>query len=167
MRAFAAFLIVASATAAALAFVASTGEPRGAAAPPRQQSAAPPPTRVTPPTRVKPGAVLDRMPYLGVACGRANSTRCDRVGLAVWTRRDVDALRGSVRGRPIAMSYVGPGGSAAMFVGYLKAAGLRGLGVPPHWEGAERPSLRVRLWATKGGRTTTTTLHVPLQAGWG
>lgn len=160
MRAFAAFLIIASATAAALAFLATTAGPPPAAAPPRQPMAAKP-------ARVNPGALLDRMPYLGVACRRANSTRCDRVGLAVWTRRGVDTLRGSVRGRPVELSYVGPGGSAAMFVGYVRPAGLRALGVPPHWEGADRPSLRVRLWATKHRRTTTTILRVPLQAGWG
>ena len=165
MRAFAAFLIVASATAAALAFVAGTADappshPRTAA-----DTADAPPAAT--PEHVRPGALLDHAPYLGVACRRPDSTRCDRIGLAVWTRRDVDALRGSVGGRRLALRYVGPGGSAAMFVGYLHPAGLRDLRLPLHWEGRRRPSLRVRLWATLGGQEGTTTLRVPLQAGWG
>ena len=161
MRAFAAFLIVASATAGALVVVATAGEP-----PPRRQSAAP---TATPPEphRVRPRALLDRAPYLGVACDRASSTRCDRVGLAVWVRRDLDSLRGRVGHRAIALDYVGRGGSAAMFVGYLRPAGLRELGIPIHWEGAHAPSIRVRLWASDASRTTTTSTRVPLRAGWG
>ena len=159
MRAFAAFLIVASATAAALAFVAGTAD----APPPATPRAAAAPT----PEHVRSRTLLDRAPYLGVACRRANSTRCDRVGLAVWTRSAPVALRGRIAGRPLDLRYVGPGGSGAMFVGYLQPAGLRELRLPMQWEGERRPSLRVRLWATRGGQETTTTVRVPLQAGWG
>jgi hypothetical protein len=89
------------------------------------------------------------------------------VGLAVWTRREVDSLRGRVGRRPIALEYVGRGGSGAMFVGYVKRAGLRKLHIPRRWKGANAPSVRVRLWAAEGRRTTTTTVRVPLHAGWG
>ena len=163
MRAFAAFLIVASATAAALAFVATTADP----APPGAPARPAPRATATPPGAVNPGALLDRAPYLGVACPRASSTRCDRIGVAIWTRHGVERLRARVGGRAIDLPYAGTASGVPMFVGYLDPAGLRSLRVPLRWDGDPPRSMRVRLWAERGDGTQTTTLRVPLHPGWG
>jgi hypothetical protein len=165
VRAFAAFLIVASATAAALAFVATTGDPPGAAAPPRPAAA--------PGDRVSPGTVLARRPFLGVSCREPNSIRCDRVGLAVWLRRPADSVRAAIAGRRFRLDDPDASVAPLMFAGFLRPAGLAdgALRVPftarGKWFGEGRPAARVRIWIDARGRTMTTALSVPLHAGWG
>ena len=162
MRAFAAFLIVASATAAALAFVAGTGDPPGAAAP---RAAPAPPARAD--------LRLSRRPYLGVACRVANSIRCDRVGFAVWLRRPAGSVRAAIAGRRFALRYVQAPTRVRMYAGFLRPAGLADgpLRVPfsarGKWFGEGAPIARVRVWIEAGGRTRETTVRVPLRAGWG
>jgi hypothetical protein len=162
VRAFAAFLIVASATAAALAFVASTGDPPGAASPP-----------AAPEQPARAGALFARHPQLGVACRVPNSIRCDRVGFAVWLRRPADSVRAAIAGRRFALRYQRAPTRQRMYMGFLHPAGLADgpLRVPfsarGRWYGEGGPSARVRVWIQADGRTRATTVRVPLRAGWG
>ena len=162
MRAFAAFLIVASATAAALAFVASTGDPPGAGTP-----------RAAPAQPVRADAVFGRRPQLGVACRVPNSIRCDRVGFAVWLRRPAGSVRAAIAGRRFPLRYQEAPTRERMYEGFLRPAGLADgpLRVPftarGKWFGESGPSARVRIWIEADGRTRATTVRVPLRAGWG
>jgi hypothetical protein len=162
VRAFAAFLIVASATAAALAFVASTGDPPGAPTP-----------RAAPAEPVRADSLFARHPQLGVACHVPNSIRCDRVGFAVWLRRPADSVRAAIAGRRFALHYLQAPTRERMYTGFLRPAGLADgpLRVPftarGKWFGEGGPSARVRLWIEADGRTRATTVRVPLRAGWG
>jgi hypothetical protein len=162
VRAFAAFLIVASATAAALAFVASTGDPPGAATP-----------RAAPEQPVRARSLFVRHPQLGVACRVPNSIRCDRVGFAVWLRRPADSVRAAIAGRRFALRYQEAPTRERMYMGFLRPAGLADgpLRVPftarGKWFGEGSPSARVRVWIEADGRTRAATVRVPLRAGWG
>jgi hypothetical protein len=71
---------------------------------------------------------------MGVACQLPNSIACDRVGLAVWTRKPVRSIRATVGGRTFALDdkeWSGPqrNGLRRMFAGFLYRAGLRGTGL--------------------------------------
>ena len=83
------------------------------------------------PGAVRPERVLERAPYLGVSCRRASSIACDRVGLAIFTRRAAAGVRATIAGRSFNLTddprQVGPHqpGQPYMFVGFLHHAGLR------------------------------------------
>lgn len=162
MRAFAAFLIVATATAAALAFVASTGDAPPSATP-RAAAAQP----------LRGAALFAQRPQLGVACRVPNSIRCDRVGFAVWLRRPADSVRAAIAGRRFPLRRVDAPTRVRMYVGYLRPAGLADgpLRVPftarGRWYGEGGVAARVRVWIQARGRTAVTTFRVPLRAGWG
>ena|SRR5215217_2125237 len=162
VRAFAAFLIVASATAAALALVARTDDAPPSAAP--RASAAQP---------VRAEALFVKRPQLGVACRVPNSIRCDRVGFAVWLRRPVDAVDAAIAGRRFALRYQQAPTRERMYMGFLRPAGLADgplrvpFGAGGKWYGEGRVSARVRIWVRARGHTATTVVRVPLRAGWG
>ena len=166
MRAFAAFLIVAAGTAAALTVTATLGDTTA----PRPER----PVRAEPqPRPVRASTLLARRPYLGVSCRLPNSIRCDRVGLAVWLRRPADAVRAAIAGRRFRLDDPESSAPPRMHAGFLRPAGLADgpLRVPftarGKWYGEGAVSARVRIWVAAGGRTTTTTVRVPLRAGWG
>jgi hypothetical protein len=122
-----------------------------------------------------PSEVLSRAPYMGVACPRANSIGCDRVGLAVWLKRPARSARAMIDGRSLHMSRFGnPPRPGTEYAGYLVPAGIASrLRVHPlagtsTWLGGRAPSATVRLvLGLSGGRHVVTHLRVPLMAGWG
>jgi len=110
---------------------------------------------------------------MGVSCRVPNSIRCDRVGLAVWLRRPAAAVRAVIAGRPFALGDADARVPPRRFAGFLRPAGLAEgpLQVPctarGKWYGEGRVAARVRIWVEARGRTSTTTVRVPLHAGWG
>lgn len=135
------------------------------------------------PRSLPAASVFSQAPYMGVACRVANSTWCDRVGLAVWLRTPARAVSATIAGQPVALSatraqpFLPPLARAlTMFVGYLQPAGIvsRLHAVPegsrgwwaPSPSNAPAPRVRVRI-EYAGGAVAVTTLDVALQAGWG
>ena len=130
---------------------------------------------------VRPGRVLAREPYMGVSCRRANSIACDRVGLAVWTRRPARAVRATVAGRTFALDdaeWSGPSrhGLRRMFAGFLHHAGLRGSGPLAvqvengrnRWTGVRPVSASVHLVISyRDCSQRATIVRVSLAPGWG
>lgn len=120
---------------------------------------------------------LARAPYLGVSCdGRPNWIGCDRVGLFVWLNRDVAQLTASIDGREVPMRRVRRGErSEQSWEGFLRPAGLIDgpLRVRPdrgryYWYGRKPVSGRIRVTVVGGdGKSATSTLRVPLAAGYG
>jgi hypothetical protein len=163
VRAFAAFLIVAGATACVVAIAARLGD----------TTRAPAPARHEPPRAARAGALFTQRPQLGVACRVPNSIRCDRVALAVWLRRPADSVRAAIAGRRFRLEYQDSTTPERMYTGYLHPAGLADgpLRVPftagGRWFGEGNVSARVRIRVEAGGRATTTVVRVPLRAGWG
>ena len=108
--------------------------------------------------------------YMGVSCPKANSIRCDRVGLAVWLRRRPARLSATIAGRPLRLRR-----HSDHYEGFLVPAGLidgplrvRPDGGRYRWTGAKPVTARVRLTARfPDGRTLRRTLNVGLAAGWG
>jgi hypothetical protein len=170
VRAFAAFLIVALATAGVLVAAATVGDDTAPRAP--APSATPEPAARHPISRPA-RALFAQRPQLGVACRVPNSIRCDRVGFAVWLRRPVDSVSASIAGRRFPLAYQDAPTRVRMYAGFLHPAGLADgpLRVPftarGMWFGEGRVAARVRVWLEAGGRTTTTVVRVPLRAGWG
>jgi hypothetical protein len=118
---------------------------------------------------VAPSRVLSREPYMGVACSVPNSTRCDRIGLAVWLKRPAVAVRAEIGGRHFAVVRQ-EWRTQPPFAGFLRHAGLkRTYHVPARWLGAKPPVHPVvRLLIDYGrGRIVETRLRVWLAAGWG
>jgi hypothetical protein len=142
---------------------------------------APQPEPATPAARlVAPSAVLSRTPYMGVSCTTPNSTRCDRLGLAVWLKRPAVAVSAEIHGRPFALDNrdslderqsiaAAHGKRRTQFIGYLDRAKLRSTyHLPPDWMGAGTPEPLVRLRVDEGrGGPLETRVPVPLMAGWG
>jgi hypothetical protein len=131
--------------------------------------------RSAPPVRaaqlVPPSKVLSREPYMGVACSIPNSTRCDRIGLAVWLKRPAVGVRAKIDGRYVSLQREQwASKSAAPYSGYLRQFGLkRSYHVPVHWLGARppvHPAVRLRIDYGRG-RIVRTRLRVWLMAGWG
>jgi hypothetical protein len=132
---------------------------------------------------VSPQSVLRVRPYMAVACRRPNSIACDRVGLAVWTRRPANSVRATVAGRGFTLPYqfcCFPQPRAPhirrQFVGFLHHAGLRGPGPLAvrvengrnRWTGVHPVSAEVQLLITfPDGSQATTRTRAPLLAGWG
>jgi hypothetical protein len=142
---------------------------------PRQNT----PARNSGPVAVAPRTLLAGGPYMGVSCSRANSIACDRVGLAVWTRRPARAVRATVAGRPVTLDdpeWSGPSkhGLRRMFAGFLQPAGLLGDGPlavrveDRHYYGVHPVYATVRLVITYAdGSQKATSLRVELSPGWG
>jgi hypothetical protein len=128
---------------------------------------------------LSPGAVLARLPYLGVACPTPNSVRCDRIRLEVQLRRPAVSVRATLAGRTFALDHRGdrPARGHAprtQFDGFLQPAGIvRRLGVKSgsgrFWYGDRSPPPpRVQLRIDYGhGQPVMTKLRVPLATGWG
>jgi hypothetical protein len=141
------------------------------------------PTRPGAPTpvTVTPERVLALPSYLGVSCRRANSIACDRVGLAIWTRSSVRAVRATIAGRSFDLTddprFVGPHQRAQphMFIGFLHHAGLRhgALAVRVEngrnrWTGKHPVHATMRLVITLADRSRmATSANVRLSPGWG
>jgi hypothetical protein len=118
---------------------------------------------------------LSRAPEVGVACPRANSIACDRVGLAVWLKRPADRVTATIDGRPLRLHAGRPDGREAWYQGFLQPAGLLdgALKVTPdrgrlHWQGRHPKDARLRIVIRRAsGATDRASLTVPLRAGWG
>ncbi len=120
-------------------------------------------------------SILTRDPYLGVSCPLANSTACDRVGLAVWLRRPARSVEATVGARHFRLDdsdWSGPAhkGLRRMFAGFLHPAGLRRgpLHVPIKWAGSPPVATSVRVVVTYAdGTRRAVRTSVGLSAGWG
>jgi hypothetical protein len=137
--------------------------------------------RPIPPTAVSPKRALGQAPYMGVACGVPNSIACERVGLAVWTRRPAVTVRATLAGQALDLDDPQWSGSPIhgqrrMFAGFLSHAGLHGHGPLAvrvkegfsFWEGDPPVSTDVRLLITYAdGSQQTTAVRVQLSPGWG
>jgi hypothetical protein len=119
-------------------------------------------------------------PYLGVRCHRANSPRCDRVGLDIVLRRRAAAVSASIGGRRLRLRTPGlhNGVRGRDWVGTLRNAGLGRRGSPLHipndgaagaWAGDPPVYVTIRVTATDagGGRHSRLFPHVFLSPGWG
>jgi hypothetical protein len=121
--------------------------------------------------------VFRQGPYLGVSCPAANSIGCDRVGLAVWLKHPAESVTAEIGGRELALDDPDASRSPRLFAGFLQDAGLTKREGPlalrvsgDYWDGGEgrRPAPEVRFTIRhEGGRPLTTTVAVPLHAGWG
>jgi hypothetical protein len=124
---------------------------------------------------------LGHAPYLGMACPKANSIACDRVGLTVWLKRAATGVSASVNGRPLRLEAGGTGGRppATHWEGFLQPAGmLRGaLKITPdrllggdryYWVGSHFKDAWVTIAIRRpDGSTDEASLPVPLAAGYG
>jgi hypothetical protein len=116
---------------------------------------------------------LSRPPDVGVACPRANSIACDRVGLAVWLRRPAQRVTATIDGRPLRLRAGRPDGAG--YEGYLQPAGLLDgpLEVTPdrgrfYWQGSHPRDARLQIVIRRAsGATDRVSLSVPLRPGWG
>jgi hypothetical protein len=129
---------------------------------------------IRPAILVTPSSVLSREPYMGVACNVPNSTRCDRIGLAVWLKRPALTVSGAIDGRALSLrdrSLSTPIHNHRRndFAGYLAPAGLGAhYHLPAHWLGNPTPHASVRLRIDYGrGPIRETHVRVWLRAGWG
>jgi hypothetical protein len=127
------------------------------------------------------GARLAHGPYLGVACLRASSIRCDRVGIDLVLRRDATAVTARVGGRRLELHTPGRDNGVAgrEWVGYIDRAGLRRPGGPLHvdatgdrreiWGGFPPVYAPVRLEISypRGRRVEGTLPRVSLSPDWG
>jgi hypothetical protein len=112
------------------------------------------------------GGPLARPPQVGVACPVANSTRCDRLGVAVWLHEPAARVTAWVDGRRVVLRPAAFG--TGSWGGYLRHAGLRRLVGREHWIGDPARSVVVRvLVAHRNGRTERARVRVALRPGWG
>ncbi len=119
---------------------------------------------------------LRRDPQLGVACSKANSIACDRVGVGVWLKQPAKRVTATINGRALLLHAGGLGGRGPRYwEGYLKPAGLiRGpLKVTPdrgryYWQGTHPKDARVLIAIRRAdGSTDRSSVTVALAAGWG
>jgi hypothetical protein len=116
---------------------------------------------------------LSRPPDVGVACPRANSIACDRVGLAVWLERPAERVTATIDGRSLRLRAGRP--DRAGYEGYLQPAGLLdgSLKVTPdrgrfYWQGSHPRDARLHIVIRRAsGATDRVSLSVPLRPGWG
>lgn len=121
-------------------------------------------------------------PDIGVACRRANSVRCDRLGFDVVLREPATRVSVSIAGRPIHVVTPGPVSHAAArgkdWGGFLQDAGFTRRGSPlfirthgsrDRWVGEPPVRADIRITATfSSGRSVTKTFRsVNLRPGWG
>ena len=112
------------------------------------------------------GGPLARPPEVGVACRVANSTRCDRLGVAVWPRGPASRVTAWVDGRRAVLrpGAFGPG----TWGGWVHHARLRRLVGRDRWLGDPPRSVVVRVVVVRrSGRAQTTRARVALRPGWG
>ena len=130
-----------------------------------------------------PEQILAQPPYMGVACLKANSIACDRVGLAVWTKDPVDRVAASIGGRSFTLRFEGCCGPQEpstrprqQFMGFLHHAGLRGPGPLAvqvengrnRFTGLHPVTTPVHITVTYAdGSRQATTVWLDLAAGWG
>jgi hypothetical protein len=111
------------------------------------------------------GLGLARDPYVGVACPRANSTACGRVGIAVWLPPSrairVDATLAGAHVRLIPPKQVG-----SYWVGFVHLP-LQRMGLPQSWAGDPQKELTLRLRIRYAGGWRTGNVRLLLHAGWG
>jgi hypothetical protein len=107
-----------------------------------------------------------RAPEVGVACPVANSTRCDRVGVAVWLRGPAASVTAWVQGRRVALRH--GAFTRDSWGAYVRHAGVRRLVGRDRWAGdpPRDVTVRVRVVRRDGG-TATVRVRVALRAGWG
>jgi hypothetical protein len=120
---------------------------------------------------------LRRGPFMGVACPKAYSIACDRVGLALWLTKPANAVTASIGGRAVKMhspgEFVTRKGNG--WEGYLRPAGLKDgpLKVEPdagpdRWVGRKPVFARVLVTAYyDDGSAARRTVRVSLAPGWG
>jgi hypothetical protein len=113
-------------------------------------------------TVVSLGLGLTQPPYLGVACPHANSTRCGRVGVAVWVNRPATAVEVTVQGVRVTLHRTGS--STVPWIGYVHLR-LRLLGVPSWWTGIKPITVRVRI--LRAGKWRSGSVRTLLHPGWG
>lgn len=120
-------------------------------------------------------------PYLGVSCGKPNSTSCDRIGLDLVLERDARAVTAWLGGRKLVLRTPGlhSGEAGRDWVGYLHRAGLQRPGSPFRipsnegsrvvWSGYPAVRLSVRLRISYPDETVVkgTLPDVVLSPGWG
>ena len=99
---------------------------------------------------------LARQPYAGVACREANTTGCDRVGLAVWLKGPARRVEATIGGRPLSLAP--PAGGRDYRHGFLRPAGLA--------SGRLRPAAPVRVTVRVDGGTPLS-VRTRLHEGWG
>jgi hypothetical protein len=129
-----------------------------------------------PRTRTAATKLLRRPAYAGVACPRANSIACDRVGLAVGLREPAAGVTARIDGQALGLNPAKLGGPRHTdWIGYLQPAGLLD-GAPritpdrgrTFWQG--RHPKRIRLVVDvlrRDGSTVRTRTQVTLSPGWG
>ena len=115
---------------------------------------------------VTPRLFASQPPYVGVACRYSNSTRCGRVGVAVWFRHRPSAVKAVLGTMPVALSGVSTGGKVFTYIGYvhLPKAVLR---IPRYWTGVPVRYFALRVVAHLGSAVEVRTFRVQLHPGWG
>lgn len=109
---------------------------------------------------------------MGIACRQPNTIGCDRVGLAVWSRRPARAVHATIAGRRLSLddrewSARSDRGLRRGFAGFLQHAGPGGAG-PLAVRPGHRVSATVRLTITyANGTQQATKLRIGLAPGWG
>jgi hypothetical protein len=128
-----------------------------------------------------PAKLVVENSYLGVACPTPNRIGCDRVGLAIWTKRPFRSIRATIGDRSFALSDTEWSGHPRhglrrLFVGFLHPAGFweKGpLAVRPdsrggRFIGSTPVSAPVHLVITRAdGSRRATTFTLSLSPGWG
>jgi hypothetical protein len=129
----------------------------------------------------RPRLAITYGPYLGVRCRKANSIRCDRVGIDVVLRRRALEVSAELGGRTVTLQTPGlhNGVRGKDWVGTLPRTGMTCEGsaffIPAAgrddgtWVGDPSVQVPVRLIATyaDGGRGEVLLRRVPLRPGWG
>jgi hypothetical protein len=120
-------------------------------------------------------------PYVAVRCRKANSIRCDRVGIDVVLKSQAVGVSALIAGRPVVLTTPGmhSGATGTDWIGSLAKAGLMRKGSPLHistigrntdrWAGSPPVYVPVRITVTygDGSRRTGMFPHVFLSPGWG
>ena len=111
------------------------------------------------------GLGVARTPYLGVACHRANSTSCGRVGIAVWLRGNPTRVEATVGHVTVRLQKQKWANGETPWIGYAHLP-LRAMGLPVGWTG---PAIRLllHLRVRRAGVRRTGTAPVLLSPGWG
>ena len=105
-------------------------------------------------------------PYVGVACRYSNSTRCGRIGIAVWFRHppsSVDALLGKTA---VTLRNTSRGGRVFTYIGYVHLSAAA-LGIPSFWTGVPIRYFTLQVAARRGTTAERRTFRVQLHPGWG
>lgn len=110
---------------------------------------------------------LAQPPYLGVSCPGANSTRCGRVGIAVWVKTRPSSIEAQIAGSNVRLTAPPLVRGRRYWQGFAHL-NLRQLGLPDTWFGTEPYKvLNLRLTIYYRTRVARGMLRVTLQPGWG